>query len=70
MESTGFKLTIHFICNHQFNFVISQTGVRNGVYPAHLQSLWLVIAIAIGLHFSQRHVPFDLVNKWLAVLPG
>lgn len=47
-----------------------RTGVRNGVYPAHLQSLWLVIAIAIGLHFTHRHVPFDLVNKWLTVLPG
>ncbi|XP_049288808.1 carnitine O-palmitoyltransferase 1, liver isoform isoform X1 [Anopheles funestus] len=47
-----------------------RTGVRNGVYPAHLQSLWLVIAIAIGLHFTQRHVPFDLVAKWLSILPG
>uniref|UniRef100_A0A182SKJ0 carnitine O-palmitoyltransferase n=1 Tax=Anopheles maculatus TaxID=74869 RepID=A0A182SKJ0_9DIPT len=47
-----------------------RTGVRNGVYPAHLQSLWLVIAIAVGLHFTKRHVPFDLVNKWLSVLPG
>lgn len=47
-----------------------RTGVRNGVYPAHLQSLWLVIAVAVALHFSQRHVPFNLVNKFLGVLPG
>ncbi|XP_058815518.1 carnitine O-palmitoyltransferase 1, liver isoform isoform X1 [Topomyia yanbarensis] len=47
-----------------------RTGVRNGVYPAHLQSLWLVIAVAIALHFTQRQVPFNLVNKCLALLPG
>uniref|UniRef100_T1E1Y6 carnitine O-palmitoyltransferase n=1 Tax=Psorophora albipes TaxID=869069 RepID=T1E1Y6_9DIPT len=47
-----------------------RSGVRNGVYPAHLQSLWLVIAIAIGLHFTQRQAPFNLVNKFLAILPG
>ncbi|XP_055542353.1 carnitine O-palmitoyltransferase 1, liver isoform isoform X3 [Wyeomyia smithii] len=47
-----------------------RTGVRNGVYPAHLQSLWLVIAVALALHFTQRQVPFNLVNKFLAILPG
>lgn len=47
-----------------------RTGVRNGVYPAHLQSLWLVIAVAIALHFTQRHVPFNLVSTFLALLPG
>lgn len=47
-----------------------RTGVRNGVYPAHLQSLWLVIAVAIALHFTQRQVPFNLVNTFLRVLPG
>lgn len=47
-----------------------RTGVRNGVYPAHLQSLWLVIAVAMALHFTQRHVPFNLVGKFSALLPG
>ncbi|XP_053693272.1 carnitine O-palmitoyltransferase 1, liver isoform isoform X2 [Sabethes cyaneus] len=47
-----------------------RTGIRNGVYPAHLQSLWLVIAVAIALHFTQRQVPFNLVSKFLSVLPG
>ncbi|XP_055635447.1 carnitine O-palmitoyltransferase 1, liver isoform isoform X2 [Toxorhynchites rutilus septentrionalis] len=47
-----------------------RAGVHNGVYPAHLQSLWLVIAVAIALHFTQRHVPFNLVNNFLKILPG
>ncbi|XP_055588648.1 carnitine O-palmitoyltransferase 1, liver isoform isoform X1 [Uranotaenia lowii] len=47
-----------------------RTGVRNGVYPAHLQSLWLVIAVALALHFTQRHVPFNLVSKFQTLLPG
>uniref|UniRef100_A0A0K8TTA0 carnitine O-palmitoyltransferase n=1 Tax=Tabanus bromius TaxID=304241 RepID=A0A0K8TTA0_TABBR len=48
----------------------ARNGIRNGVYPAHLQSLWLVIAIALGLHFTSSHVPFNLVKRILPHLPG
>lgn len=48
----------------------ARNGIRNGVYPAHLQSLWLVIAIGIGLHFSGYKVPLDLVNRILPHLPA
>ncbi|XP_037946654.1 carnitine O-palmitoyltransferase 1, liver isoform isoform X2 [Teleopsis dalmanni] len=47
----------------------ARNGVRNGVYPAHIQSLWLISAIAIGLHFSGYQVPFNLVNRILVYFP-
>ena len=47
-----------------------QNGIRNGAYPAHLQSLWIVISIAAGLHFSGKKTPFDLVEKIRPLLPG
>uniref|UniRef100_A0A1L8DYB6 carnitine O-palmitoyltransferase n=1 Tax=Nyssomyia neivai TaxID=330878 RepID=A0A1L8DYB6_9DIPT len=47
-----------------------RNGLRNGIYPAHLQSLWLVIAIAVALHFSGRRVPFNMVNNIMPILPG
>lgn len=45
-------------------------GIRNGVYPAHLQSLWIVISIAAALHFSGRRTPLDIVNRIRPLLPG
>ncbi|XP_014093291.2 carnitine O-palmitoyltransferase 1, liver isoform isoform X2 [Bactrocera oleae] len=48
----------------------ARNGIRNGVYPAHIQSLWLITAIAMGLHFSGFAVPFDLVHRILVHLPA
>lgn len=47
-----------------------RNSIRDGVFPAHLQSLWLVIAIGLGLHFTGHKVPLDLVNKILPHLPA
>uniref|UniRef100_T1GPK9 Uncharacterized protein n=1 Tax=Megaselia scalaris TaxID=36166 RepID=T1GPK9_MEGSC len=48
----------------------ARNGIRNGVFPAHIQSLWLITAIAIGLHFTGYQVPFNLVNRILPYLPS
>lgn len=48
----------------------AQNGVRNGVYPAHLQSLWIVISVAVALHVAGWSVPFDIVNRILVLLPA
>uniref|UniRef100_D3TRL5 carnitine O-palmitoyltransferase n=1 Tax=Glossina morsitans morsitans TaxID=37546 RepID=D3TRL5_GLOMM len=48
----------------------ANNGVRNGVYPAHIQSLWVITAIALGLHFAGLHVPFNLVNRLLINFPS
>lgn len=47
----------------------ARNGIRNGVYPAHIQSLWLITAIAIGLHFTGYNAPFNLTNRILVRLP-
>lgn len=43
--------------------------VRNGVYPAHLESLWILIMLVSGFHFYSRPIPYDLVNVSLKYLP-
>ncbi|XP_037713136.1 carnitine O-palmitoyltransferase 1, liver isoform isoform X1 [Drosophila subpulchrella] len=48
----------------------ARNGVRNGVYPAHIQSLWLISAIALGLHFAGYQAPFNLTNRILVHLPS
>ncbi|XP_032591360.1 carnitine O-palmitoyltransferase 1, liver isoform isoform X1 [Drosophila grimshawi] len=48
----------------------ARNGIRNGVYPAHIQSLWLITAIALGLHFAGYNAPFNLTNRILVHLPS
>lgn len=45
------------------------TKIRNGVYPAHLESLWIISALVTAFHFSAKNVPFDLVNVLLKITP-
>lgn len=46
-----------------------KTKVRNGVYPAHLESLWVVIGVVMALHFSKKSVPYDMVNFLIKLMP-
>lgn len=50
-------------------FVLFKIKVRNGVYPAHLESLWIIMALIAALHFAAYKVPYDLVNKFIEILP-
>lgn len=43
--------------------------VRNGVYPAHLESLFIIIGAVMALHFAKQKTPFDLVNKISPMMP-
>ncbi|XP_048515243.1 carnitine O-palmitoyltransferase 1, liver isoform isoform X4 [Athalia rosae] len=47
-----------------------QNNIKNGVYPASLQSLWLTAAIVAAIHFVGYKVPYDLVGKVAPYLPG
>lgn len=40
------------------------------MYPAHIQSLWLITAIALGLHFGGLRVPFNEINIILSLMPA
>lgn len=39
--------SFHLKCNDIFaaNFIYSQNSIRNGAYPAHMQSLWIIVSI-------------------------
>lgn len=43
--------------------------VRNGVYPAHLESLWVITMLVMALHFSTQKVPYDLDNIYIGYMP-
>lgn len=50
-------------------FARFRSKVRNGVYPAHLESLWIILGIVVAIHFSEKKVPYDLVNVFIKFLP-
>uniref|UniRef100_A0A2H1W6J1 carnitine O-palmitoyltransferase n=1 Tax=Spodoptera frugiperda TaxID=7108 RepID=A0A2H1W6J1_SPOFR len=47
-----------------------RNSVHNGVYPGHLQSLYVLWTLLAAAHFAGFSVPFGLVQKALSVLPG
>lgn len=44
--------------------------LRNFVYPAHLESFWVISVLVMGLHFAAQKVPYDLVNVVIRRIPG
>lgn len=45
-----------------------RSKVRNGVYPAHLESLWIIMAIVMGFHFYKKET-FDVVKFVMRNMP-
>lgn len=43
--------------------------IDNGIYPAHIESLWVIIGIVITLHFSSTKVPFNLIDIFIKYFP-
>ncbi len=43
--------------------------LRNFVYPAHVESFWIIFMVMMVLHFAMR-VPFDVVDIVIGLLPG
>ena len=42
--------------------------VQNGVYPAHLESFFVISALVIAFHYSDTKVPYDLINTFISLL--
>lgn len=36
--------------------------LRNAVYPAHVESFWVISTLVLALHFASYRLPFNLVN--------
>ncbi|KAG5684914.1 hypothetical protein PVAND_014123 [Polypedilum vanderplanki] len=47
-----------------------KAGIKNGAYPAHLESLYVIMILVTLLHFSNKTVPYDLVNTFMNVMPS
>lgn len=43
--------------------------LHDAVYPAHVESFWIISMLVMALHFASIKVPFDLVNKVAGNLP-
>jgi carnitine O-palmitoyltransferase 1 len=50
-------------------FIQFKRKVENGVYPAHLESLFVIIALVMAFHYSSTKVPYDLLNTFVSLLP-
>ncbi|XP_070491326.1 carnitine O-palmitoyltransferase 1, liver isoform-like [Chironomus tepperi] len=51
-------------------FARFRSKVKNGVYPAHLESLWIIVAMAMGFHFYTQNTPFDVVKLVIKFMPN
>lgn len=49
--------------SYRKRFASFKSKVRNGAYPAHLESLWIIMGVTMALHFSGYGTPFDLVEN-------
>ncbi|XP_068081222.1 carnitine O-palmitoyltransferase 1, liver isoform isoform X2 [Anabrus simplex] len=47
-----------------------KNSLKNGVYPAPMHSLWGIVAIFTGMHFSGHKTVSNIVNKIVLHLPG
>lgn len=47
-----------------------RNNVHNGVYPGHLQSLYVLWTLIVAAHFGGFNIPFGLVKKMQTFLPG
>nr|CAD7194400.1 unnamed protein product [Timema douglasi] len=47
-----------------------KNSIKNGVYPASLQSLWAIVAIIVALHFTGVGVAHKYVNTITNYLPA
>lgn len=44
-------------------------SIRNWIYPAHLEGLWLVTGVVSALYFGDRQIPFDAINRIVERMP-
>ncbi|CAG4942207.1 unnamed protein product [Colias eurytheme] len=47
-----------------------RNSIHNGVYPGHLQSLYVLWTLLVAAHFGGFNIPFGLVQKALTILPS
>ncbi|XP_070506218.1 carnitine O-palmitoyltransferase 1, liver isoform isoform X2 [Chironomus tepperi] len=47
-----------------------KAGIRNGAYPAHLESLWVIMILVTLMHYASKKVPYDLVNTTMKIMPS
>lgn len=47
-----------------------RSKLRNAVYPAHVESFWVISMLIVALHFSSIQLPLNVVNIVASYLPG
>jgi hypothetical protein len=50
-------------------FARIRAKLRNGAYPAHLESLWIISALTMAYHFGTANSPFDVVKIVIEYMP-
>lgn len=49
-------------------FIRFKTKVRNGAYPAHIESFWVIMSLVTMLHLSDYKIPYDLVKRLIGTM--
>lgn len=47
-----------------------KNNIKNGIYPAPLQSLWAIVAILVAMHFAKYGMVHTCINAVLVLMPG
>jgi hypothetical protein len=47
-----------------------QNNIKNGIYPAPLQSLWAIVAILAAVHFAKYGIIHTSISTVLVLLPA
>lgn len=55
--------------SYKKRFAKFRSKVRNGAYPAHLESLWVIMGVVTSLHYSSVKLPYDAVNEFVGIMP-
>lgn len=50
-------------------FLPFQNSIKNGVYPASVESFWVTVGLLMGLHFLGINVPGGLLVRILPLMP-
>jgi hypothetical protein len=47
-----------------------QNNIKNGIYPAPLQSLWATVAVLVAVHFAKVGMVHTCISAILVLMPG
>ncbi|XP_039309848.1 carnitine O-palmitoyltransferase 1, liver isoform-like isoform X1 [Solenopsis invicta] len=73
METFDLSEICYWFCDARLwkkRFFWCQNSLKNSIYPATLESLWVAVVLITAIHFAGYKVPYDLVGKVSSYISG